>query len=284
MATVAEFLGNALFSRFIAPKYPTAVVDMFLSIAAIELDEHRAFMGIQFNLISFLLSAHRLTKWSSAGLLAGTVADVSVLPISEMRQIVSSLSVSDEAGSESITFQQKPASPTIDPSSEDFASTEFGVLYLTLFKKFKCPRSWAVVGSTGSAYSSVANYSTAYYGTPVPVVIPPVSAITGGGEFIVRFGYGDSTPKILNVPITGLVDRVLIGIDVPFNVPSTLSIGTTANPSLLMAIGQNAPTEVGQFESTPSVELINQHIILTIAPGSGISQGSGFVIIEYSIP
>ena len=285
MATVAEFLGNALFSRFTAPKYPTAVVDMFLSIAAIELDEHRAFMGIQFNLISFLLSAHRLTKWSSAGILAGTVADVSVLPISEMRQIVSSLSVSDEAGSESITFQQKSASGTIDPSSEDFASTEFGVLYLTLFKKFRCPRSWAVVGgSIGSAYGSAANYSAAYYAPIIGAVVPPVAAITGGGEFIVRFGYGDSTPKILNVPITGLVDRVLIGIDVPFNVPSTLSIGTNANPSLLMSIGQNAPTEVGQFESTPSVELINQHIILTIAPGSGISQGSGFVIVEYSIP
>ena len=202
-----------------------------------------------------------------------------------MRQIVSTLSVSDEAGSESITFQPKPANPTIDPSAEDFQSTEFGVLYLTMFKRFRCLRSWAVVGgSIGGVYNS-----NAYYGTPVPVVIPPplvvippVAAIAGGGEFIVRFSYGDSTPKLLNVPITGLVDRVLIGIDVPFNVPSTLSIGTTANPSSLMAVGQNAPTEVGQFESNPSVELINQNAILTITPGPGNSQGSGFVIIEYS--
>ena len=145
MASVAEFLGNALFSRFTAPKYPTAIVDLFLSIAVVELDEHRRCMGAQFDLITFLLSAHRLTKWASAGLLTGTVADVSVLPISEMRQIVSSLSVSDEAGSESITFQQKNASPTVDTSAEDFTSTEFGILYLTMFKKFRCPRSWAVV-------------------------------------------------------------------------------------------------------------------------------------------
>ena len=146
MATVAEFLGNALFSRFTAPKYPTAIVDLFLSIAVVELDEHRRCMGTQFDLIAFLLSAHRLTRWSSSGLLNGSAAaDVSVLPLSEMRQIVSSLSVSDEAGSESITFQQKPSSPTVDTSAEDFNSTEFGILYLTLFKKFRCLRSWAVV-------------------------------------------------------------------------------------------------------------------------------------------
>ena len=110
------------------------------------------------------------------------------------------------------------------------------------------------------------------------------SSITGGGEFISRFSYGDSTPKMLNMPITGLVDRVLVGIEIPFNVPSTLSIGTTINPSLLMAVGQNAPTEVGQFESNPSVDLINKQIILTITPGLGVSQGSGFVVVEYSIP
>ena len=105
-----------------------------------------------------------------------------------------------------------------------------------------------------------------------------------GGEFITRFSYGDSTPKLLNTPITGLVDRVLLGIKTPFNVPSTLSIGITNDPSLLQSAGQNLPTEVGQFETSPSVDLTNQQIILTITPGSGISQGSGFVIVEYSTP
>jgi len=145
MATVADFLANPLFARFTAPKYPTAIVDLFLSIAVVELAEHRPCMGTQFDLISFLLSAHRLTKWSLAGLLTGSVVDVSVLPLSEMRQIVSTLSVSDEAGSESITFQPKVPNPTIDTSAEDFQSTEFGILYLTMFKRFRCLRSWAVV-------------------------------------------------------------------------------------------------------------------------------------------
>lgn len=145
MTTVADFLANPLFARFTEPKYPAAIVDLFLSIAVVELEEHRPCMGSQFNLIAFLLTAHRLTKWSLAGLLAGSVVDVSVLPLSEMRQIVSTLSVSDEAGSESITFQPKVPNPSLDTSAEDFISTEFGVLYLTMFKKFRCPRSWAVV-------------------------------------------------------------------------------------------------------------------------------------------
>ena len=146
MVSVAEFLANPLFSRFTAPKYPTATVDLFLSIALVELGEHRPCMALQFDLISFLLTAHRLTRWSSAGLLTSSATtDVSILPLSEMRQIVSNLSVSDEAGSESITFQQKASSPLLDTSAEDFASTEFGILYLTMFKKFRCPRSWAVV-------------------------------------------------------------------------------------------------------------------------------------------
>ena len=145
MTTVAELLANPLFARFTEPKYPAAIVDLFLSIAVTELEEHRTCMGMQFNLIAFLLSAHRLTKWSLAGLLAGSVVDVSVLPLSELRQIVSTLSVSDEAGSESITFQPKVPNPSLDTSAEDFQSTEFGILYLTMFKRFRCLRSWAVV-------------------------------------------------------------------------------------------------------------------------------------------
>lgn len=104
------------------------------------------------------------------------------------------------------------------------------------------------------------------------------------GKFLSRFSHGDSTPKLLSLPITGLIHRVLIGIEIPFDTPSTLSIGTVGNPSLLMTIGQNLPAETGQFESSPNENLVNQQIILAIAPGLGISQGSGFVIVEYSVP
>lgn len=60
---------------------------------------------------------------------------------------------------------------------------------------------------------------------PAVVVVGGVVGGGGGGgsgEFIAWFSYGDSTPKLLNAPITGLVDRVLVGIEIPFNAPSTL--------------------------------------------------------------
>lgn len=146
MPTHVELLANPLFSSFTAPKYPSAIVDEFLSIADDELNEHRVCMGKQYDRILFLLTAHRLTKWSASGLLGDSgPASVGVMSVSEMRQMVSSLSVSDEAGSESVTFQPNSSNNTLDASPEDFTSTQFGVMYLSLFNKYKCRMSWMVI-------------------------------------------------------------------------------------------------------------------------------------------
>jgi len=144
--THVQFHSNPLFMSFVAPKYPDAVIDEFLSMAEDELNEHRGCMGTQFDRIASLLTAHRLTKWSSSGLLTSpAVTSVGILPVSEMRQLVSSLSVSDEAGSESITFQPNSSNSGADAGPEDFTSTQYGVMYLSLFSKYKCSRSWMVV-------------------------------------------------------------------------------------------------------------------------------------------
>ena len=147
MPTIADFHAHPLFGSFIAPKYPDAIVQEFLTIAEAELEEHRSCMGIQFDRIVFFLTAHRLTKLNAAGLLTDSAApSVGLMSVREMRQIVSNLSVSDEAGSESLTFVQPNSSNSgLDKSAEDFASTQFGVMYLTFFDKFRCPRSWMVV-------------------------------------------------------------------------------------------------------------------------------------------
>ncbi len=144
MPTIADFHASPLFAHFVEPKYSAAIVDTFLSIAVDELEEHRDCMGNRFDLIAFLLAAHRLTRWKSSGIDGGSTGSVSMMSVSEMRQIVSSLSVSDEAGSESITFQQGGSQGSGD-GPENFQSTEFGVLYLSMFKKFRCPRSWTVL-------------------------------------------------------------------------------------------------------------------------------------------
>lgn len=145
MLTAVQFQSNPLFHGFIPPKYPDLMIDEFLSIAEAELEEHRQCMGAQFDRIVFLLTAHRLSKWNASGLLTdAAVTSVGVLPVSEIRQIVSSLSVSDEAGSESINFQPNSSNAS-DTGAEDLASTQFGAMYLTLFKKYKCSRSWMVI-------------------------------------------------------------------------------------------------------------------------------------------
>lgn len=144
MPTIADFHANPLFAHFVEPKYSTAIVDAFLAIAVDELEEHRDCMGTRFDLIAFLLTAHRLTRWKSSGVDESSTGSVSTMSVSEMRQIVSSLSVSDEAGSESITFQQGGSQGSGD-DPENFQSTEFGVLYLKLFNKFRCPRSWVAL-------------------------------------------------------------------------------------------------------------------------------------------
>lgn len=147
MVAIADFHAHPLFGSFIAPKYPDAIVSEFLSIASDELEEHRSCMGTQFDRIAFFLTAHRLAKLNAAGLLTDpATASVGLMSVSEMRQVVSSLEVSDEAGSESVTFIQPNSSNSgLDKSAEDFASTSFGVMYLTLFNQFRCPRSWMVV-------------------------------------------------------------------------------------------------------------------------------------------
>lgn len=141
MPTLSQFKTNPLLQTFNDPKYPDSVIEEFLSMAISELEEHRQCMGSQFDRIACMLTAHRISKWSAGGLFSGS--NVGELPLSEMRQIVSSLSVTDEGGSESVTFRQDQQNNS-DKSSEDFGSTEFGRLYLSLYERYKCPRTWMV--------------------------------------------------------------------------------------------------------------------------------------------
>ena len=146
MATASEFRSHPLFLSFTAPKYSDEHINVFLSMAEAELEGDRSCMGTQFTLICFLLAAHRLTRWSVLSL--GNSSTVESLSLSEIREVVDSLSVSDEAGSESINFRSQPASDIskitggFDP--EQLGSTTYGAMYLTLYSKNRCVRSWMV--------------------------------------------------------------------------------------------------------------------------------------------
>lgn len=141
MALIDDFQANPLFAEFVEPKYDSAIVEEMLTIAEDGLENHRQCMGIHFSRCVFFLAAHRLVKFQASGMTRNSVTDLSV---AEMRQVVSSLSVSDEAGSESITFQSNPTSGAGSSGLEDFESTQFGILYLTFYNQYKCPRTWMV--------------------------------------------------------------------------------------------------------------------------------------------
>lgn len=146
MATASEFRLNPLFASFTAPKYPDAIIDFFLSMAESELESDRECMESQFTLICLLLTAHRLIKWAAIGV--GSSSITQDLSLSEIREVVSSLSASDEAGSESINFRSPETSDIskitggFDP--EQLGSTTYGSMYLTLYAKNRCVRSWMV--------------------------------------------------------------------------------------------------------------------------------------------
>lgn len=148
MATASEFRLNPLFTSFTAPKYPDAIIDVFLSMAESELESDRECTGNQFTLICFLLTAHRLVRWAVLSLNSGGAGAIGSLSLSEVREIVDTLSASDEAGSESINFRSAPTTDIskvtggFDP--EQLASTTYGTMYLNLYSKNRCIRSWMV--------------------------------------------------------------------------------------------------------------------------------------------
>lgn len=96
----------------------------------------------------------------------------------------------------------------------------------------------------------------------------------------IPFSFGDATPKFL-----GLYDNIIVSVRIVILVPfdgvnPQLEVYATGYPTLMEA-GQNDPTTVSAYESSPGVELFSDtNIYLAITPGVGCSQGSGAVFIR----
>lgn len=122
--------------------------------------------------------------------------------------------------------------------------------------------------------------------SPANIVISPIGVQgTKGdsGEGVRRyfFSYGDSSPKILDT-VSGLVSTVSLIILVPFNgVNPSLKIGDSIVKDRLMNVNQNLPSIVAEFQTNPCYLYgVNTQILLTIDPGSGATQGNGYIILE----
>ena len=99
----------------------------------------------------------------------------------------------------------------------------------------------------------------------------------------VNFAYGDSSPRIIIPALTSkIVLAVNINITTPFDgAGASLSIGTLANPALLVDPMQLDLSVATEFEINPNVKFTTPaDIYLTITPGAGATQGTGWIVVE----
>ena len=96
------------------------------------------------------------------------------------------------------------------------------------------------------------------------------------------FSYGDATPKLITSIGGAHITTAQIFIATTFNgVGAALQLGDAGDLDRLITTQQVDPTRLGEFETNPwHFYASNTQILLTINPGSGASQGSGYVYLE----
>lgn len=102
-------------------------------------------------------------------------------------------------------------------------------------------------------------------------------------SYVIPFSFGDVSPELIGlIPANKLIFTVEVIVMVPFDgVGASLTVGDASNNSSLQSVGQNDPTTVATYTSTPSFlygSATNANLYIT--PGSGSTQGSGYVAIR----
>jgi hypothetical protein len=107
----------------------------------------------------------------------------------------------------------------------------------------------------------------------------------GEASEAIYFDYGDATPAILDTPLSDLVVKsVWLTVVIPFNgTGAKVSIGTQAEPELLMAEDESDLSVTSTYETSP-LATVNEgtEIKAFITPGSGASAGRCMVLFEYA--
>ena len=103
------------------------------------------------------------------------------------------------------------------------------------------------------------------------------------GYVKVPFQYNSVSPKnVAVIPAGAVVSEVNIVINQAFSDPSaTLTVGTVANPILLVGAGDTEPDTIGTYATMPGQLFVSDtHVVLTINAGSSTS-GNGMLIINF---
>lgn len=109
----------------------------------------------------------------------------------------------------------------------------------------------------------------------------PISPVQNA--IVVPFSWGDASPKpIATVPAGGTIFTAQIVILVSFNGDgAALELGEAGQPDRLIAANQNDPKLAAEYETNPGLLFFSStDLYLTITPGSGCTQGNGFILIE----
>ncbi|MBD1995297.1 hypothetical protein H6G00_01460 [Leptolyngbya sp. FACHB-541] len=119
-----------------------------------------------------------------------------------------------------------------------------------------------------------------YMGPKAP---PSLETADGNTGIKIPFSYGDASPKTIYVAGAGqTIVTANVIIQVPFNgLNCALELGDAEMSDRLMRSDQVVPEFPAEYETNPGYTYSQSTpILLSIYPGLGCSQGSGFVLIE----
>ncbi len=101
----------------------------------------------------------------------------------------------------------------------------------------------------------------------------------------VYFDYGDATPAVIyTAPADQIIKAITLIVIIPFNGSgAAVSIGTDADPELLMSEAENLLTGIGSFETDPNETISSGTAVkVFITPGAGATARRCGVLIEYA--
>jgi len=97
------------------------------------------------------------------------------------------------------------------------------------------------------------------------------------------FAWGDATPAAIGIMPPGLVTRVELVIETPFDGSGpSLRVGRSGALEELLAAAQVDPAAAGIYETSPGVRYASATpLLLSIVPGAAAAAGNGLVVITF---
>jgi hypothetical protein len=116
-------------------------------------------------------------------------------------------------------------------------------------------------------------------GPPGPPGPPPTEVAVG-----YRFTF--ATPSVVTLASVSpgyQFNKAIVLVETPFNAPASLKLGISANPALLLDVGDSRLTIAGQYHSDALVPVYAPDVLQLFLNAAGATQGSGYVFYRYLV-